>query len=447
MSRILVVDDNNELATIMSDYLKAIGHSVEVALTGAEVDVKLKEQDFDLLILDWELPDRVGPDICKDYRDSGGTAGVMMLTGRKSAEDMVEGLDAGADDYLTKPFNIKVFTARVEALLRRSRITDSAETKAYAFDENLVGKIFADFYLIESVLGVGGMGIVYKAKHKTLERWTAIKVLTGQYAEKDSRMRFEREAKAMSLLDHANLVKIYDFGFYRRKIPYIVMEYVDGRPLSQVLKEDGAISYEKCLPFFLQICDALAHAHSKGIIHRDLKPSNIILCPGSKGVRVLDLGLAKIIESEPSSLELTSSGEVFGSPFYMSPEQCTNSPVDTRTDIYSLACVIYETICGERPFSGGSFVEIANAKLHFKAESICKKYPEFRCPPELDRVILGALEPYPEKRCQDMLQLKSQLESVLAPKAQDEQNKDSAKALSVFERLKSMLSKKKIGEG
>lgn len=412
MPAILIVDDNVELALSMAGYLSAKKHEVEVVHTGTEAYQQLGDRDFDLLILDWELPDTTGPEICRTYRSQGGTSGVLMLTGRKAAEDKVMGLESGADDYLTKPFHIPEFNARVEALLRRAAMTKPSATKQ-VFDESMVGKTFAG-YTIESVLGTGGIGIVYKATHNTIKKTVAIKVLSGLHQGITTKKRFEREAKAMSLLDHETLVKIYDFGIADPNVPYIVMEYVEGNPLSEVLQLCGPLPLKAGLQLFIDICHGLEHAHTQSIIHRDLKPSNIMLLVGGEKGKVLDLGLAKFTDGESSDdLELTMDGEVCGSPYYMSPEQGTNAPLDQRSDVYSLACVMYEAFSRERPFVGKSFVEITNLKLKSKAPSLCEKLKPDYFPPALDHAIQQALEAVPDKRQSNIREFREQLEKVL----------------------------------
>ncbi|MBX9688453.1 MAG: protein kinase, partial [Candidatus Obscuribacterales bacterium] len=353
MARILIVDDNHDLAMAMQLFLEAKKHETTTAHSAAEAYEILGGSDFDLLILDWDLPDGTGVEICKAYRDRGGIGGVLMLTGRSAQNEKVLGLTAGADDYLTKPVDIPEFGARIDALLRRTLLNKRPEPMV--FDDTMVGKNFVSTYNIESVLGKGAMGIVYKARHQTLKRTAAIKILSGRTQGVADRKRFELEAHTMSLLNHPNLIKIYDFGL-ADNTPFIIMEFLEGSPLNLVLKTYQSIPVIDALPLFIDICNGLAHAHSQSIIHRDIKPANIMISEDGRHATILDLGVAKFLEEE-SDLKLTFAGEIFGSPFYMSPEQATNKPLDFRSDIYSLACVLYETLTGEVPFPGYSFVE------------------------------------------------------------------------------------------
>lgn len=433
MASILILDDNLELAKNMRAYLEEKGHKITETHRVAEAYAMLSAQDYDLLILDWDLPDGTGVDVCQAYRDRGGVSGVLMLTGHNSQDDKITGLTAGADDYLTKPVNIPEFGARIAALLRRVTINKRPADTVRVFDETLVGQNFAGTYKIESMLGKGMMGIVYKASHTAIQRTAAIKVLSGRYEGAADRKRFEREAQAMNMLDHPNLIKIYEFGVTEQNVPFIIMEYVEGSPLNLVLSRHKSIPLKQALPLFIDICSGLDHAHSNSIIHRDLKPANIIITEDGKHAKILDLGLAKSVADDSNHLALTFAGEIFGSPFYMSPEQATNKPLDQKSDIFSLGCVLYETLTGEVPFPGYSFVDVTNAKLEGIPPSICKKYPEMEFPNRLDLLIQKSLEVKPAKRQSSVAELKAELEEMYA--GLDKQLSTSGRIISFVRNL------------
>lgn len=410
MASILCVDDNLDLTANMQVFLQAKGHEVLRAASGAEAYGILGGRDFDLLVLDWDLPDTTGPEICNEYRRRGGLAAVLMLTGRTGTDDKVTGLTAGADDYLTKPVNIPEFGARIDAMLRRSALL-KRPVEPTKLDESMVGQTFAG-YEIKSVLGQGSMGIVFEAIHKTIKRHAAIKFLSARSTGVADRKRFEREAKAMSLMDHPNLIKIYDFGVNSQDVPYIIMEYVEGSPLSEVLKSCGPLPVQDVVPLFIEICEGLAHAHAQSIIHRDLKPHNIIISSDGCRAKIVDLGVAKINEPGEGN-DLTFAGEIFGSPYYMSPEQATNKPVDQRSDIYSLACVMYEVLIGQPPFTGYSFVELTNAKLTAnEAPSIIAYAPYAEFPYDLDKLIQKMMERKVDKRPASVTEVLEQLRTI-----------------------------------
>lgn len=223
--------------------------------------------------------------------------------------------------------------------------------------ESLVGKTIAGHYEIVSFLGEGGMSTVYKAKHILLDSIRAIKILhLPRAGDGKILQRFQQEAKASFFLSHPNIVRVYDFGIEpSMQQPYLVMDCLEGKPLSNVL-ENEPISSERAINIISQVCNALEHAHTKGIVHRDIKPANIILSKDASGgeiAQLVDFGIAKLINPEEGN-DLTQTGEVFGTPLYMSPEQCLGRNVDKRSDIYSLGCVMYECLAGKPPFQGAS---------------------------------------------------------------------------------------------
>ncbi len=223
------------------------------------------------------------------------------------------------------------------------------------------GDIVCERYKVLSVVGRGAAATVYVVEQILIKKRFALKMLTSNAASPRSKRRFQNEAQAASKLDHPNLVRAIDFGVHDNGCLFMVMDLVDGKTLSQHLKQVGRLSVEQTLNIFIPICFALEYAHEQGVIHRDLKPSNIILethdLAGTVLVpKVVDFGIAKLIEDVDAEA-LTRTGEVFGTPFYMSPEQCSGDKVDRRSDIYSLGCVMYEALTGTPPFCGQSALE------------------------------------------------------------------------------------------
>jgi DNA-binding NarL/FixJ family response regulator/tRNA A-37 threonylcarbamoyl transferase component Bud32 len=278
-----------------------------------------------------------------------------------------------------------------------------------AVKDTLIGRTFADRYEIISVIGRGGMSIVYKAKHKFMKRLVAIKILHPHLVmDLNNLKRFRLEAEAASALAHENIIRIYDFGLSADGEAFLVMDYLDGLSLQQVVKRELSLSIERSLHIFLQICDGLEHAHSKGVVHRDLKPSNVVLVKepdGSESVRIVDFGIAKIGNS--GSPSITTAGEVYGSPGYMSPEQCLGQVVDQRSDIYALGCVMYETLSGRPPFRADNAFNVMNQQVAQSPQSLCELIPEL--PEDLEQIILKSLAKDPAERQQSASQLKGDL--------------------------------------
>ncbi len=236
-------------------------------------------------------------------------------------------------------------------------------------------ELFAGRYKIDALLGEGGMSRVYKGVDASLNRVVAIKKMLPQYLHRDiSRQRFQREAISIAALDHPNIVSVYHCDVTVQGTPFIVMECLNGKSLSSVIETDGPLPFSRALPIFIQIADALAHAHGRGVVHRDLKPSNVLLVTefgAVDRVGIVDFGIARLLPKEgDDAANLTQTGEIFGSPSSMSPEQCRGHRVDDRADIYSFACLMYETLTGDPPFDGDSVFEVIAAHLHETARGI-----------------------------------------------------------------------------
>lgn len=255
-----------------------------------------------------------------------------------------------------------------------------------------LGKMLDGRYEMLSVLGIGGMAIVYKAFDHKLKRNVAIKVLRDDVAmDVQSRRRFRTEYQAVGMLSHPNIRAVYDV-VSSGDTEYIVMEYVDGINLKQYLKKKGALSWKEVLHFSSQIAKALSHAHSKGIIHMDIKPQNIIL-PKDGTVKIADFGIAQFEESVGDH---GGSDEAVGSIHYISPEQARGESVDARTDIYSLGIVMYEMLTGQIPFDGDSVAEVAIKHFTITPDAPTALNPEI--PPELEDITLRAMQPNPGER-------------------------------------------------
>ena len=271
---------------------------------------------------------------------------------------------------------------------------------------SLVGQTLSDKYLIEEELGRGGMCTVYKATHVFMGKSVAIKVLRPQLAE-DSKIveRFEQEAQAASRILNPHAINVMDFGVTQHGSPFMVMDYIQGETLCDVLKKYGALTVTRAAGILQQVATALDAAHAQGVIHRDIKPENIILSEydGRDWATVLDFGIAKLREDVNQKPNLTAENLIIGTPKYMSPEQAENKTVDFRTDIYSLGVVLYEMLPGEAPFGGDS-------STRFLIKHICETPPYLRekrpdISPEVEVVVMRALLKDPEQRQQSALEL------------------------------------------
>ena len=277
-----------------------------------------------------------------------------------------------------------------------------------------IGKTFADRYIIESVLGLGGMSVVYKAKHKLMDRTVAIKMMHNVLKQDVTALeRFKLEAQAASSLSHQNVITVYDFGVTPDGEPFFVMDCLEGESLKDLIERKGRIAYDRALSIFKQICEGLEAAHKRGIVHRDLKPANVIVTKqddGSEHVRLVDFGIAKMLKQDGrQQQQLTKTGEVFGSPIYMSPEQCLGKDIDARSDIYALGCLMYETLSGEPPFLGNGFLETMNMHVGDKAKPLTEVVPDANLPTELVEVINRCMEKDPAARYQNVGEVRDTL--------------------------------------
>jgi len=280
------------------------------------------------------------------------------------------------------------------------------------------GTIIGGTLKIESLIGEGGMGRVYLARHLALGREFALKILSPSLISEEHALRFQAEAKTLAALHHVNLVQVYDLGIHANSLFYYSMDYLPGRSLEDVLASEGPLSLEETLSVYTAVLDGLAYAHRNGVIHRDIKPANIFICHGEQSnsarVKILDFGIAKLINNSDKNSEkqqLTAVGEVFGSPYYMSPEQCAGDQVDARSDLYSIGCSIFESLTGFVPFEAATSLEIALMHEERDPPSLSQVAArEF--PQSIEAVISKCLAKQPRERYQSAKELALDLERI-----------------------------------
>ncbi len=279
-----------------------------------------------------------------------------------------------------------------------------------------LGRVIDDRYRVLEIVGRGGMGVVYKVEHQRMGKIAAMKVLHHEYSREPQVVeRFRREAATVSQLTHPNTVQIFDFGTTHGAL-YLIMEYVRGPDMSELLRRDGPIPFLRAAPMLAQICAALAEAHALGIIHRDLKPENILVTRTHRGrdvAKVLDFGLAKLGEQEESA-EVTDRGSIVGTPYYMSPEQIRGELVDMRTDIYAVGSMMYRILTGTHAFSAKTPVGVLTKHLTEDVVPPSSRVPGSGFLPSLDDVVLRAMAKNPEDRYQTVGELLDAIEGAYA---------------------------------
>src|SRR5688572_24303530 len=321
----------------------------------------------------------------------------------------------------------KTLLAEVESLLSSHDSAESfMETPAVAKVADVIAaktkKLEAGKYLghyeIITQIGEGGMGEVYLANDKKLDRKVAIKILNEEFSQDESNLqRFVSEAKAASALNHPNILTIYEFG-EAEDARFIISEYIEGKTLREIISE-SRLRLLEILDISIQITGALSAAHKAHLVHRDVKPENIMIRPDGY-VKVLDFGLAKLVEQKNKSIlnledptgrqNLTAKGVILGTVNYMSPEQAKGERVDERTDIFSLGVLVYEMLAGRPPFAGGNAIEIMGSILNRDPVPLSRQTPEV--PHELERIINKTLRKDREERYQTAKDLLIDLKDV-----------------------------------
>lgn len=272
--------------------------------------------------------------------------------------------------------------------------------------ENYVGKRLDGRYEVQEIIGVGGMSVVYKAYDNVDDRIVAVKILKDEFSnDADFVRRFKNESKAIAVLSHPNIVKVYDVSF-GEKIQYIVMEYVDGITLKEYIQKQHIITWNDAVFFTTQILRALQHAHDKGIVHRDIKPQNIILLQ-TGNIKVTDFGIARFSRTETRTL----TENAIGSVHYISPEQAKGEFTDERADIYSVGVVLYEMLAGKVPFDADSAVSVALMQLQKEPKKLTEINPNI--PLGIEQICFHAMQKNPQDRYQTATEMLLDLEDVI----------------------------------
>lgn len=318
---------------------------------------------------------------------------------------------------------------------------EMTEGQDFAF----LGERYLDF----SPAGKGGMGQVFQAYDQFLKKEVAVKVLIGEQASDRQIMRFQKEAKLASSLAHPNIVKIFDFGVSERQELFLIMDFVRGESLQDLINRNGPLPLQEALGYAGQICDALSHAHSHGVVHRDIKPSNIMLEASERGkpmVKIVDFGLAKQVDDQSGFI---SQGSTVGTPLYTSPEQVKNEIVDYRSDIYSLGCVLFAMLTGKPPFRGETAMatfemhvnrDVSEISLDDCLESLSEESRE-----DLEDIIHHSMTKSPDGRYQDIMEFKADLQELMLEETHILKHEDDNLQNRMMVLTLDSLSKPKIG--
>lgn len=397
----LVVDDEAMNRDMLSRRLVREGFAAVPVASGAEALEYMQEHHVDLVLLDVMMPEMSGVEMLTRLREdySSAVLPVIMVSAASDSAQVVEALNCGANDYVTKPVNMPVLLARVQSQLARRQ--EAGPFKVVV--GGLVGS-----YKVVSEIGQGGMATVYKAIDTRLKRLVALKVLHAeQAASEEQRERFVREAKSLARVSHPQVAAIYEVA----SVPchFIAMELLEWPTLAQCL-ETSRLSVHTAVDYALQIAEALAAVHAHGILHRDLKPANMVV-DSHQRLHIMDFGLAKI--TTDNDLSLTVPGTILGTPQYMAPEQVddTIGPVCVQTDLYALGLILHQMLTRNPVLKGTS--------LHSLLFEIVTRVPERPSvvnpcvPPSVDELCLRLEAPKPEDRFATASEVVSQLQQIL----------------------------------
>jgi serine/threonine-protein kinase len=455
LGRILVVDDNEDNRQVLSRRLRRQGYEVHVADSGPAALEACTIGAYDAILLDVMMPGMSGIEVLERLRKERGKTElpVIMATAKTDSVDVVDALKRGANDYVTKPIDFPVLLARLDTQIAMKR---EAEKRSGSVIDVTIGiepgTVIDGRYEIVDKLGEGGFAVVYRATQLSTKQEVALKharpdVLRGNEAVHLE--RFKREVMLIGQMNHPNVVRLIDSGTIpvrrgarpkpeststrieggakqgdgleertssrtRRRqealegdgqtthVPYIVMEFLRGEPLSSLIGREGPLSPERAVDIILPIASALGAAHARGIVHRDVKPSNILLAEGPDGTiepKMLDFGIAKL--TEPDVHALTVSASLIGTPQYMPPEQARGlKDIDGRADQFSLAAVLYELLTGRSLYRGESLLELVAKVLD--AEFMPVHWVRSDLPSGLPEVVAKALARERDDRYESM---------------------------------------------
>jgi CheY-like chemotaxis protein len=361
--RILIVDDEPDVRTMLTRFFEKNDFVVDSAPDGPMALDKIGQNRPDLVLLDNMMPSMSGLEVLQRIRGrySARMVPVIMVTAKTQPEDIVEALAAQANDYVTKPFSLPVLLARVKLRLADRAPEQEVATKgtprlradtATSEPARLSsGSLVDGRFLLHEVIGEGRFGVVFRATHEMLRKQVAIKVFrdvdTGDSAKV---VELLQEGVVSCRLEHPNAVTVLDFGISKTREAYLVMEFLSGDLLRDVVDREGKIAAEHAVEIALPIALVLMEAHARGVVHRDLKPDNVLLHRrfGQEVVKVLDFGIAGLLEALGG--DTRARDDIVGTPAYMAPEIALQKPVDGRGDVYALGCMLYELLTGRPPF-------------------------------------------------------------------------------------------------
>jgi serine/threonine protein kinase/DNA-binding response OmpR family regulator len=447
-AQIFIVDDEPSIVSLLETILSMQGYTIRTASNGQDALDAMKVDPPDLIMLDIQMPSMDGYEVCWQLKADEALADVpvIFISGLHDVFDKVTAFKTGGVDYVTKPFRVEEVIARVENQLQIYQLRKALETSRRelqrrneeletsrqelqhqnaelarrneellearrrtdlvfsALSDALPGTVLDDRYRLDTKIGAGGYGAVFRATHLGLNRAVAIKVFrpsTGNDSA-EALERFQLEGVSLSRLQHPNAVLVLDAGVSSNGIAYLVMELLEGHSLATEMLQRGTVSLARAAKIILPVCEVLITAHDAGIIHRDIKPENIFLhrAKGEEIVKVVDFGIAKLLGESVGSTgdRITKPGWLVGTPAYMSPERLMGQAHDGRADVYSIGVLLYEMLSGRVPVGSHASNLLSLMQLHLTATPIPLRTVEPAIPAEVADAIMWALTQNAEQR-------------------------------------------------
>ena len=403
--RVLLAEDEEATAALLLMLLRSWGYAPTVVDNGRAALEALEAPDPPpLALLDWMMPGLDGPSVCRAVRAAKPREGgpfLVLLTARTNKEDIVAGLEAGADDYVTKPFDFGELKARLE---RARRSTPPGSEGAVGHGTVLDGR-----WRIDALVGKGGMGTVWRGTHASLGTPVAIKLIRDDFiTHPETRARFEREARAASAIRSPFVTEVLDYGLAPGGRPYLVMELLEGAPLSRAIAERGPLPAWEVAQLVRQLAKGLERVHEAGIVHRDLKPDNVFLATPKPGAEVGALPYTPKLVDFGVALDLgrasvTEAGVAVGTVAYMSPEQMHGGVVGATSDVWALGALAFEAMTGVSPFDGGGIAATSVRVSVAPLPKLTTLRPEL--PPGVDAWFASACARDPAQRFQSAKEL------------------------------------------
>jgi CheY-like chemotaxis protein len=425
-SSLLIVDDNEMNRDVLSRHLARQGYTVATAASGREALQLLRQQPFNLVLLDIMMPEMNGYEVLQHLKADVELwdIPVIFISAADDTAGKVKAFKAGGLDYITKPFQAEEVVVRVENQLKIARLQAALERRNQelmqrneeliraqqrtnivfsALADVLPGSLLDGKYRLEQKIGAGGFGAVYRATHVGLSKPVAVKLfrpLPGN-ASPEGLERFYQEGISASRVTHRNAVAVLDSGI-SAGLAYLVMELLNGHSLAEELTQHNVLSTARALQILVPVCEALAAAHERGIIHRDIKPDNIFLHQTRDGevVKVVDFGIAKIIKSTGGLPDqtMTGAGDLVGTPAYIAPERFADQPYDGGADIYSLGILLYRMLSGNVPFQSTDGGVYSIALMHLTKEPKPLRSLNPQVPAAVENLVLQMLSKDSNKR-------------------------------------------------